>query len=86
MREDLHVKIIRPMMLMMGRTTEQIADMSCDNTVALVGVDPFLLKSETLTTLVDVHHIADMKNSVSPVVKVAVKMKGGKKVPNWSRA
>jgi len=34
-----------------------------------------------LTTLEDSHNIADMKYSVSPVVKVAVKVKDGKELP-----
>ena len=65
----------------MGRTTEQIADVPCGNTVALVGIDQFLLKPGTLTTLETAHNIADMKYSVSPVVKVAVKVKDGKVLP-----
>jgi len=39
------------------------------------------LKSGTLTTLEDAHNIADMKYSVSPVVKIAVKAKDGKDLP-----
>jgi len=66
---------------MMGRTTEQIADVPCGNTVALVGVDAFILKSGTLSTFEDSHNIADMKYSVSPVVKVSVKPKDGKDLP-----
>merc|ERR1712048_884465 len=46
-----------------------------------VGVDQFLLKSGTITTLDSAHNIADMKYSVSPVVKVAVKPKDGKDLP-----
>jgi len=65
----------------MGRATEQIADVPCGNTVALVGIDQYLLKSGTLTTLESAHNIADMKYSVSPVVKVAVKPKDGKDLP-----
>merc|ERR1719305_1609437 len=65
----------------MGRTTEQIADVPCGNTVALGGVDQFILKSGTLSTFEDSHNIADMKYSVSPVVKVAVKPKDGKDLP-----
>merc|ERR1712125_59334 len=80
-KEDLNVKSIQRTVLMMGRTTEQIADVPCGNTVALVGVDGFLLKSGTLTTFEDAHNIADMKYSVSPVVKVAVKVKDGKDLP-----
>jgi len=67
--------------LMMGRTTEQVADVPCGNTVALVGVDQYILKSGTITTIEDCHNIADMKYSVSPVVKVAVKPKDGKDLP-----
>eukprot|EP00438_Fugacium_kawagutii_P020097 Skav232649 [mRNA] locus=scaffold2334:121135:138717:- [translate_table: standard] len=77
-KEDLHVKNIQRTVLMMGRTTEQIQDVPCGNTVALVGVDQYILKSGTITTLEDAHNIADMKYSVSPVVKVAVKAKDGK--------
>merc|ERR1719228_517369 len=80
-KEDLNVKNIQRTVLMMGRTTEQIADVPCGNTVALVGVDQYLLKSGTLTTVEDAHNIADMKYSVSPVVKVAVKVKDGKELP-----
>lgn len=80
-KEDLSVKNIQRTVLMMGRTTEQIQDVPCGNTVALVGIDQYLLKSGTLTTLESAHNIADMKYSVSPVVKVAVKVKDGKELP-----
>merc|ERR1711981_1350151 len=80
-REDLNVKNIQRTVLMMGRATEQIADVPCGNTVALVGVDAYLLKSGTITTLDTAHNIADMKYSVSPVVKVAVRPKDGKDLP-----
>jgi len=80
-KEDLHVKNIQRTVLMMGRTTEQMQDVPCGNTVALVGVDQYILKSGTITTLEDAHNIADMKYSVSPVVKVAVKAKDGKDLP-----
>merc|ERR1711896_89992 len=49
--------------------------------VALVGVDQFILKSGTLSTFEDSHNIADMKYSVSPVVKVSVRPKDGKDLP-----
>merc|ERR1712072_425789 len=80
-REDLNIKNIQRTVLMMGRTVEQIPDVPCGNTVALVGIDAYLLKSGTLTTLESAHNIADMKYSVSPVVKVAVKTKDGKDLP-----
>merc|ERR1711988_279587 len=80
-KEDLNVKNIQRTVLMMGRVVEQIADVPCGNTVALMGIDQYLLKSGTLTTVEDAHNIADMKYSVSPVVKVAVKAKDGKDLP-----
>merc|ERR1711881_600071 len=80
-KEDLHIKNIQRTVLMMGRSVEQIADVPCGNTVALVGVDQYILKSGTITTFEDCHNIADMKYSVSPVVKVAVKPKDGKDLP-----
>merc|ERR1712117_520780 len=80
-KEDLNVKSIQRTVLMMGRTVEQIQDVPCGNTVALVGIDQFLLKSGTLTTLDTAHNIADLKYSVSPVVKVAVRAKDGKDLP-----
>merc|ERR1712046_436149 len=80
-KEDLNVKSIQRTVLMMGRTVEQIPDVPCGNTAALVGVDQYILKSGTLTTIEDAHNIAAMKYSVSPVVKVAVKPKDGKDLP-----
>merc|ERR1711963_668702 len=80
-KEDLNVKSIQRTILMMGRTTEQIADVPCGNTVVLVGVDQYILKSGTITDIDDAHNIVAMKYSVSPVVKVAVKPKDGKELP-----
>jgi len=80
-KEDLNVKSIQRTVLMMGRTVEQIADVPCGNTVALVGVDQYILKSGTLTTIESAHNITAMKYSVSPVVKVAVRPKDGKDLP-----
>jgi elongation factor 2 len=80
-KEDLHLKNIQRTVLMMGRSVEQIADVPCGNTVALVGVDQYILKSGTITDIEDAHNITPMKYSVSPVVKVAVKVKDGKDLP-----
>merc|ERR1712190_261715 len=83
-KENLNVKSIQRTVLMMGSKTEQIADVPCGNTVALVGVDAFITKSGTITTIEDAHNIADMKYSVSPVVKVSVKVKDGKDLPKMA--
>merc|ERR1711871_592780 len=80
-KEDLNVKNIQRTCLMMGSKTEQIQDVPCGNTVALVGIDGYILKSGTITTLESAHNITAMKYSVSPVVKVAVKPKDGKDLP-----
>merc|ERR1712003_597690 len=48
-KEDLNVKNIQRTVLMMGRTQDAIQDVPCGNTVALVGIDQFILKSGTLT-------------------------------------
>merc|ERR1719407_433680 len=80
-KEDLNVKNIQRTVLMMGRTTEQIQDVPCGNTVALVGVDGYILKSGTITDIEEAHNITAMKYSVSPVVKVAVRPKDGKDLP-----
>lgn len=55
-----------------GRVIEQIADLPCGNTDTLVGVDQFLLKPGTPTTLEDAQNIADMRYSVSLVTEVMV--------------
>merc|ERR1719163_1845030 len=80
-KEGLSLKTIQRTLLMMGRTTEMIPDVPCGNTVALVGIDAFIVKTGTITTIDSAHNIADMKYSVSPVVKVAVKPKDGKDLP-----
>merc|ERR1719343_793371 len=80
-KEDLNVKNIQRTVLMMGRSQDAIQDVPCGNTVGLVGVDQYLLKTGTLTDIEDAHNIVAMKYSVSPVVKVAVKTKDGKDLP-----
>ena len=82
-KEDLNIKNVQRTILCMGRTVEQVPDVPCGNTVALVGVDQYLLKTGTIMdeSLSAAHNITDMKYSVSPVVKVAVKVKDGKDLP-----
>merc|ERR1719324_1550315 len=80
-KEGLSLKSIQRTLLMMGRTTEMIQDVPCGNTVALVGVDAYIVKTGTITTIETAHNIAAMKYSVSPVVKVAIKAKDGKDLP-----
>jgi len=74
-------KKIQRTVLMMGRTTEQIADCPCGNVIGLVGVDQFLLKSGTITTSDDAHPFHCMRFSVSAVVRVAVEVKNQSDLP-----
>ena len=80
-KEDLFCKSIQRTILMMGRYTEPIEDVPCGNTVGLVGVDQYLLKTGTITTHEKAHNFRVMKYSVSPVVQVAVEPKHAADLP-----
>ncbi len=80
-KKDLFVKKIQRTVLMMGRYVEQLPDVPCGNTCGLVGVDQYILKTGTITTDDKAHNFADMKYSVSPVVKVAVECKNASDLP-----
>lgn len=47
-KDDLYEKNITRTVLMMGRTVESIPDVPCGNTVALSGVDQYLIKTGTI--------------------------------------
>ncbi|KAI1313381.1 Elongation factor 2 [Mortierella claussenii] len=80
-KTDLFVKSVQRIVLMMGRYVEPIEDCPAGNIVGLVGVDQFLLKSGTITTLDTAHNLKVMKFSVSPVVQVAVECKNAADLP-----
>jgi elongation factor 2 len=80
-KEDLFVKTIQRTILMMGRFIEPIEDVPCGNIAGLVGVDQFLVKTGTITTLETAHNMKVMKFSVSPVVRVAVECKNPSDLP-----
>merc|ERR1739844_39681 len=80
-KTELWVKNIQRTVIMMGRYTEQVADVPAGNTCALVGVDQYLLKSGTICTEDDAHTIRTMKFSVSPVVRCAVEPKNSADLP-----
>lgn len=80
-KDDLFVKNIQRTVLMMGRFVEPIEDCPAGNIVGLVGVDQFLIKSGTITTSEVAHNLKVMKFSVSPVVRVAVKVKNPNDLP-----
>ena len=82
-KDDLYEKNITRTVLMMGRTVESIPDVPCGNTVALSGVDQYIIKTGTIGSceVAEAHPIRSMKYSVSPVVRVAVKPKNPADLP-----
>jgi len=80
-KSELWIKNIQRVVIMMGRYTEQVADVPAGNTCALVGVDQYLLKSGTIVTEEDACNIKTMKFSVSPVVRCAVEPKNQADLP-----
>jgi len=80
-KSDIWIKNVQRTVIMMGRYTEQVADVPAGNTCALVGVDQYLLKSGTIATAEDAHCIKTMKFSVSPVVRCAVEPKNSADLP-----
>ena len=81
--EDLNVKHIQRIVPMIDRSVEQIVNVPCGNTVILVGVDQYILRPGTITTIEDAHNITCMKYRIAPVIKVAVKPKNGKDLPKF---
>merc|ERR1712176_1011884 len=67
----------------MGRYVEHIDTVPAGNTVGLVGVDQYIVKTGTITNESgkDAHNMKQMKFSVSPVVRVAVDPKNPQDLP-----
>jgi elongation factor 2 len=79
--DDLFEKNIQRVVLMMGRRAEDVSDVPCGNTCALVGVDQCILKQGTISDHSGAAIIKSMKYSVSPVVRVAVMPKNPGDLP-----
>jgi elongation factor 2 len=80
-KEDLHITNIQRTVLMMGRKVENLQDCPCGNTIALVGIDQYLVKSGTISNVENAHPIKAMKFSVAPVVRIAVEPKIASDLP-----
>lgn len=76
-RKNPHVceKTIGKVLIVNPRGSINISDCPAGNIVGLVGVEGFLKKTGTITTVKNCYNIKTMKFSVSPVVKVAVSPK-----------
>jgi elongation factor 2 len=80
-QDDVFEKNIQRIVLMMGRKAEDVLDVPCGNTCALVGVDQCLVKQGTISDSASACTIRSMKYSVSPVVRVAVSAKNAADLP-----
>jgi elongation factor 2 len=82
-KKDFYVKSVQRTVIWMGKKQESVEDVPCGNTVALVGLDQFIMKNATLTNEkeVDACPIRAMKFSVPPVVRVAVQCKVASDLP-----
>merc|ERR1711871_1840925 len=80
-KEDLYCKSIQRVQLMMAGKTESVDDVPCGNTVGIVGVDAYILKTGTITDQECPHNIKVMKYSVSPVVQQSVRPKNASDLP-----
>lgn len=74
-KEDYYEKSISRTLLMIGNKAEFIPNVPCGNSVALTGIDDYLLKTGTISSTETMKNnvIRPMKYSVSPVFRVAVK-------------
>jgi len=80
-KDDLYLKNVQRVVIMMGRKVESVESIPSGNTCALVGIDQFLVKCGTISTEEDSHPLYMMKYSVSPVVRVAVEPKNPAELP-----
>lgn len=72
---------------MMGKNPELLSEIPCGNTVAITGIDDYLMKTGTITSIVagDSYPIRSMKYSVAAVFRVAVKAKNPADLPKLQK-
>merc|ERR1712072_1176944 len=80
-KSDLYRKNIQRVTIMMAGKTESVDDVPCGNTVGIVGVDAYILKTGTISDEETAHNIKVMKYSVSPVVQQSVRPKNPSDLP-----
>lgn len=74
-KNDYFEKSINGVMVMIGNKAESVGSVPCGNTVAITGLDQYLVKTGTLSSIQTKlnNSIRPMKFSVSPVFRVAIK-------------
>jgi elongation factor 2 len=80
-KDDVFVKSIQRIVIMMGRKIEPVESVPVGNTCAIVGIDQYLAKTGTICSDESSHPLRAMKFSVSPVVRVAVEAKNPQDLP-----
>jgi elongation factor 2 len=80
-KQDLVIKNIQRTLLLMGRKIEIVDSIPAGNTVGLVGIDQYILKSGTISDCEEAFPLKIMKYSVSPVVRVAIEPKNPSDLP-----
>merc|ERR1712057_160981 len=80
-KEDLYCKNIQRVTIMIAGKQESVDDVPCGNTVGIVGIDAYILKTGTITDNDTAHNIKVMKYSVSPVVQQSVRPKNAADLP-----
>merc|ERR1711943_141875 len=80
-KEDLYCKNIQRVTIMMAGKQESVDDVPSGNTVGIVGIDAYILKTGTISDHEEAHNIRVMKYSVSPVVQQSVKPKNAADLP-----
>jgi len=80
-KEDFDKGQIQKVVLMMGGKVDALDDVPCGNICGLVGIDKWIVKTGTLTNYARAFNMKQMKFSVSPVVRVAVKAKNAADLP-----
>jgi len=83
-KNDYFEKNLSGVMIMIGNKPESIGSVPCGNTVALTGIDQYLIKTGTITSIDTKFNnsIRPMKYSVSPVFRVAVKPSKPNELPD----
>ena len=76
-----HKTRIQNVVVMMGDKPETVLDCPAGNTIALMGVDEFIIKDATITDSLTTHNIKGMTFAVSPVVSSAIKCKNPADLP-----
>jgi len=79
--QDLQRRTTQRVVLMMGRSIENLGSAPAGNLVALVGIDQSIIKTATITTLETAYNISSLKFTVAPVVQISVKPQSPKDLP-----